>query len=56
MKFRTGMLLLVVTIVAVLFAVRLAWNGYLVTSVVLVVLGIAAAIAIVVSILRGKDW
>lgn len=50
------MLLLALTVVAMLFAVRLALHGYLFTSLVLVVLGIVSAVAIVVSILRGRDW
>lgn len=56
MKFRTGMILLGLLIVAMYFAVRLAWHGYLFTSLVLVVIGIVLAVTIIVSILRGKDW
>lgn len=56
MKFRTGMILLGLLIVAMYFAARLAWNGYLFTSLVLVVIGIVIGVTIIVSVLRGRDW
>jgi hypothetical protein len=50
------MLVLVCAIVLVLVAVRSAWEGYLVTAVVLVGIALAAAVSVAVTVLKGRDW
>lgn len=56
MKFRTVGWLIVLAIIAMIVALKLAWEGYLFTATVLVLIVLALSFTGIVSLLRGKDW